>query len=386
MSKDLKAKVTIVAEGNKAVREAKKVSKELTQVGKTGKDSGKKIDAGMKSPVSSLNKVSTSANKTGKDIKDAGDKGKNALNKIDNSSMKSNNALNTLATSAIGLSQAVSGLAEGLFGFQSAAVGLEKAQFGVRQMQLQLTRQSEDFKTALEEGSLSVREQKRAIEDLEFSEKNLELEMKSVEAQQMQLTGQFATMSVNIGMTIGQTIIMGKTLLTNRVISAGLSKQNTILTASQTANTASTGLNSAATVSQTGANVGLLGSIRATTVAMKTFMLSNPVTAAALVGTTVAIGAYETNTLGLRDSIEDLTGNERGSLPTLSKSLGLVQTSTEESADGMDRFQRKVNDFADTITQKQIPAVDDLNQVMDRNTKSAVKLTAAWQGLNKSIG
>jgi len=115
-------------------------------------------------------------------------------------------------------------------------------------------------------------------------------------------------------------------------------------------------------------------------------MLSNPVTAAALIASTAAVVAYESNLGGFRDGIEDLTGQERGSLPTLSGALGLTETKTDDAADSLEDYMEAAQRFADQVDKKQTPAVEGLGKAADNTTSSITKLTAASNRFASSSG
>jgi len=336
MAEDLKAKVTITAEGDKAVREAKKVQKEMKNLGATGKKSGQEVDQGSNKAASGLKKTKTAAS-------------------------SADTSLTTLSVTTIGLGTSITGLSDAIFGFKEKVIALERSVFGLKVQTIELTRYEEDLAEAIEKGTLSAKEHKRAVEDLAFKYQNLALEEKSVKAEQESLNSEYVSFAVNTMGVVAQSIL-----------------SVTVLTKAKTAATVSS---RAAVTSNTAAHAGLSKSLFGAAAAMKTLMLSNPITTAALIGGTVALAGYETNVLGLRDTIEDITGMERGSLPTLSASLGLVEPNTTKASDSIVDFDQKARDFSNNIDTRYVPANEKFADSTRRVTHSMKELSKATSEL-----
>lgn len=336
MSAD-KAKLEITLEGDKAIAEAKKVQKELKDTGAAGKQAGNAVDSGA-------------------------NKGASGLKKMDSAAGGADGSLTTLAVTVLGLGQAITGVTDAVFGFNEKIVALERSTFGLKQMTIELSRREEDLEEILRKGELSAREQERAIEDLALAYEALAIEERTVKAEAEALNGEYVTFAINTGMMIVQSGIAVSSLLTLRAAHA------------TTAGAA--GL-------QSGATLALAGSLKAAAVAMKAFMLSNPVTAAALIASTAAVVAYEQNLLGMRDGIEDLTGLERGSLPTLTGALGLTADATNDAADAARDYMAEAKAFADSVNHNQIPSLNGLESAADSATASMKTLTIATVDFKK---
>jgi len=386
MAKDLKAKVVITAEGDKAVQTAKKVGKELKDTGTKGKKAGTDIDQASVKAAGGLNKLGSTAKQTGTKVAQAGNEGSTGLNKMGSAANSADGQLNTLATSALGLGQAVTGVTDAVFGLQASLVGLEKTGLGIERMTVNIRKAQEDLTTAIQEGTISERDKARATEELGFMMKEAQLETKQLAADTRALDGQMVTIGINTAAAAVQSGIMILALIaqkkTTDAVTRSIVAKTGVTAASVPVQASSVGV----TVAQTGANFSLAASLRAAAIAMKTFMLSNPVTAAALIASTAAVVAYESNLGGFRDGIEDLTGQERGSLPTLSGALGLTETKTDDAADSLEDYMEAAQRFADQVDNKQTPAVEGLGKAADNTTSSITKLTAASNRFASSSG
>jgi len=138
------------------------------------------------------------------------------------------------------------------------------------------------------------------------------------------------------------------------------------------------------------ATKGLRGSVLATASAIKAqslALITSPMApyAVAAVGLGAAFVAVNDNVGGLRDSIEDLTGQERGSLPTLGVSLtGLIENSTQSSEKLRD-YKKEAEDFAISVETIQIPANKKLSKSHKDSTKSLNDLSKAMNNLNNNL-
>ncbi len=328
---------------------ADKVKKGFEDVGKSAKSSGAKADKALdqtgekaKKTAAKLKDTGAAGKKAGDDVAAGANKGARAMDNMSTSADGADNSMGDLSTSMIGLAQTATGVSDAIFGLSASLVGLEKTKFGIIGMEIAIERMKEDYITAFQEGVLTTREFERAAQDLSLAEGTLGLEFKQVAADEEALNGQMVTLVINTGAAIIQTIIAGKAMLAliairkANTLSTKTGSSTTIVNTGVTGiSTGAKALNTKATLGQTLSNWGLVASLRAAAIAMRAFMLSNPITAAALIASTAAVIAYETNLGGMRDGIEDLTGLERGSLPTLSSALGEVENNLDDVNDGM---------------------------------------------------
>ena len=319
MAEKTTAKIVITAEGDKAVSAAKKVQKELKATGSAGKKAGADVDAGA-------------------------DKGAAGLKKMDSSAGKAEGALTTLSVSVLGLGASITGLSDAILGFNEKTVALERSTFGLKEMTIQVQREQEDLTKAIQEGTMSAEEQKRAVEDLGLSMEALAIEERTVKAEAEALSGEWVSFAVNTGTTVVQSILAISSMLALK--------------------TAASATATGATAAHTGANWGLVASLKAAAAAMKAFMLSNPVTAAALIASTAAVAAYETNLGGMRDGIEDLMGMERGSLPTLTGGFMELTGATNESADAAVDWAARAEEIANQARTGLVPQIDSATESM----------------------
>lgn len=319
MAEKTTAKIVITAEGDKAVSAAKKVQKELKATGSAGKKAGADVDAGA-------------------------DKGAAGLKKMDSSAGKAEGALTTLSVSVLGLGASITGLSDAILGFNEKTVALERSTFGLKEMTIQVQREQEDLTKAIQEGTLSAEEQKRAVEDLGLSMEALAIEERTVKAEAEALSGEWVSFAVNTGTTVVQSILAISSMLALK--------------------TAASATATGATAAHTGANWGLVASLKAAAAAMKAFMLSNPVTAAALIASTAAVAAYETNLGGMRDGIEDMMGMERGSLPTLTGGFMDLTGATQESSEAAVDWAARAEEIANQARTGLVPQIDSATESM----------------------
>lgn len=319
MAEKSTAKIVITAEGDKAVSAAKKVQKELKATGSAGKKAGADVDAGA-------------------------DKGSAGLKKMGNSAGKADGALTTLSVSVLGLGSSITGLSDAILGFNEKTVALERSTFGLKEMTIQVAREQEDLTKAIQDGTMSAEEQKRAVEDLGLSMEALAIEERTVKAEAEALSGEWVSFAVNTGTTVVQSILAISSMLALK--------------------TAASATATGATAAHTGANWGLVASLKAAAGAMKAFMLSNPVTAAALIASTAAVAAYETNLGGMRDGIEDMMGMERGSLPTLTGGFMELTGATNESSEAAVDWAKRAEEIANQARTGLVPQIDSATESM----------------------
>lgn len=331
MAEKSTAKIVITAEGDKAVSAAKKVQKELKATGSAGKKAGADVDAGA-------------------------DKGAAGLKKMGNSAGKSEGALTALSVSVLGLGASITGLSDAILGFNEKTVALERSTFGLKEMTIQVAREQEDLAKAIQEGTMSAQEEKRAIEDLGLSMEALAIEERTVKAEAEALSGEWVSFAVNTGTTVVQSILAISSMLALK--------------------TAASATATGATAAHTGANWGLVASLKAAAAAMKAFMLSNPITAAALIASTAAVAAYETNLGGMRDGIEDMMGMERGSLPTLTGGFMELTGATQESSEAAVDWAKRAEEIANQARTGLVPQIDSATESMG-NLGGEMKLVSS---------
>ena len=317
MAEKTTAKIVITAEGDKAVSAAKKVQKELKATGSAGKKAGADVDAGA-------------------------DKGAAGLKKMDSSAGKAEGALTTLSVSVLGLGASITGLSDAILGFNEKTVALERSTFGLKEMTIQVAREQEDLAKAIQEGTMSAEDEKRAIEDLGLSMEALAIEERTVKAEAEALSGEWVSFAINTATTVVQSLVAVTSMLALK--------------------TAGTATATGATAAHTGSNWSLVASLKAAAGAMKAFMLSNPITAAALIASTAAVAAYETNLGGMRDGIEDMMGMERGSLPTLTGGFIDLSGATQESSEAAVDWAKRAEEIANQARTNLVPQIDEARE------------------------
>lgn len=335
-AEDIEAEASISLDPRKFQKGSEVIKKELDEISGTARDSGNRVD-------DSFDKMGDSAKQSGDKIEDFADKTEDAMDKTVSSTKDAEGGMTTLAVSVLGLGQAIGGVTDAVFSFEEKLVALEKSMFGVEETARDVTRAIEDYNIALAEGNLSTLEYARGLEDIQFLNKKLAIEQKEVKAEQQALNGEFA----NFGLNIAQTVIFGITTITSL---------KTLLIAKQTAAAATAHAEAGAITNSTRAmatavpvqagytagtgaaatgHVGLTGSIAASTAGIRAFtaaMLASPLApfAIAAIAAGTAFTIYETNAFGARDAMEDLSGNERGSFPTLTGTINEMWGATEE--------------------------------------------------------
>ena len=356
MAKDIKAEAVIELETSSLVAGSKKVEKEFKKIGDTAKKSGQKSDTAMNKTATSATKVASKIKETGTAGVTAGDKiaagankGSRALDQMGNAAGGAENSMETLSTSLIGLAAGASGVSDAIFGLRASFVGLEKTGFGIKGMEVAIRRMEEDLIVTIQTGTATIRELERSTEDLGLAYEALSLEEKQVDADTLALNGQIVTLTINIAATVAQSIIAISALKTMRLVTA----QNTITTAGDSAAKAA---NTGITATMTGALVSAAAATRALTISMLTSPLAPYAIAA--IGVGAAFIALNDNIGGVRDSIEDLTGLGRGSIPTLGFSFTGLEEKVEDADEGMDEFQQTAKDFTDNIDRNTIPTLD----------------------------
>lgn len=338
MSAD-KAKLEITLEGDKAIREAKKVQSELKSTGSAGIKAGADVDAGAKKGASGLKQMGASAGSSGAD-------------------------LSTLSLTAIGLGQSITGVTDAIFGFQEKVVALQRSTFGLKQLAIETTRREEDLALAIQENTLSARDQKRAIEDLGLAYEALQIETDTVRAEQEALNGEYITFGINTAGVVMQSIIA--------------------ITALTATDTGAKFANAVASSTMGTAVIGAATATKALTLAMLTSPMAPYAIAAIAAG--AAFIAYNDDILGLRTGIEELTGQEKGSLPHLGFSITGVTEATGESTAALRDYQAEAERYAATANNKTVPALKNIETQTSKTTQAVRGLTQASSEFRSQSG
>jgi len=342
---------------------ADKVQKEFEGVGKSAKSGGDKASKALdttgekaKKAAGKLKETGTAGKKAGDDVAAGANKGGRAMDQMATSANNADNSMETLSTSMIGLAQTATGVSDAIFGLSASLVGLEKTKFGIKGMEIAIRIMEEDLITAIESGTLSILEQERAAEQLTLAHEGLSLEVKQAAADELALNGQLITLAINTGAAIVQSVIMIKTLTTMIGVRAAVTASTSTNTVATGVNTGSTTINTATTTGNTTGIIAKTGATIASTVAtvastiatraMTTAMLLSPLApfAIAAIAAGAAFIALNDNIGGVRDSIEDLTGAERGSIPTLGFSITGLGEEISNTNESMNEFEQITHD------------------------------------------
>lgn len=341
---------------------ADKVQKEFEGVGKSAKSGGDKASKALdktgekaKKAAGKLKETGTAGKKAGDDVAAGADKGGRAMDNMATSANNADNSMETLSTSMIGLAQTATGVSDAIFGLAASLVGLEKTQFGIKGMEIAARRMEEDLVVAFQEGILTTRELNRLTEDLGLAYEGLSLEAKQAAADELALNGQLVTIAINTGAAIVQSAIMISTLITMRGVRAAVTTSTIADSAATTTNTAVTAGNITGRIASTAATTAHTVATVASTIAtraMTTAMLLSPLApfAIAAIAAGAAFIALNDNIGGTRDRIEDLTGQKRGSIPTLGLSISGLGDTFEDTSEKAEDFMGQAQAIADSAT------------------------------------
>lgn len=352
MAGDLEAEAEIKLITDEFESGSSKIQKEFDAMGKSAKSSGDKTEKSLKTTgdearktAEKLKSTGAAGKKAGNDVADGGSKGAAGVKKMGTAAQSTDNSLTTLAVSVIGLGQAVTGVTDAIFGFQEKIVALQRSTFGLKQLTLEVTRQEEDLEAAIRQGTLSTQELTRATQDLGFSYEALHIEQKTVKAEQDALNGEYITFGVNTLGVVAQSLI-AVTVLMNTETGAKIA-------------------NTLATKGLTGATLAAAASVKALTISMLTSPLAPYAIAA--IGAGAAFIALNDNILRVRDSVEDLVGAERGSIPTLGFSLTGLGEDTDDASESMRNYAKEADDFTRRINENTIPGLDGLSSSTEKS-------------------
>jgi len=351
---------------------ADKVQKEFEGVGKSAKSGGDKAGKALdqtgekaKKAAGKLKETGTAGKKAGDDIAAGADKGKRSMDQLSTSADSAENNMETLSTSMIGLAQTATGVSDAIFGLSASLVGLKKTQFGIKGMEIAARRMEEDLVVAFQEGILTTKELNRLTEDLGLAYEGLSLEEEQAAADSLALNGQLVTLAINTGAAIFQSVIMIKTLTTMRGVRAAVTATTVTDSGATAINTGVTAGNITGRIAQTAATTAHTVATIASTIAtraMTTAMLLSPLApfAIAAIAAGAAFIALNDNIGGTRDRIEELTGQEKGSIPTLGFSITGLGDTFVDTGDKAEDFMQQAQDVADSASEAGglIPVID----------------------------
>jgi len=220
----------------------------------------------------------------------------------------------------------------------------------------------------------------------------------------------FATNVANVVISSTQTIVvlLGQERAA-RLASALATRVQKVATLDATkatiAQTTATVLQGKAAVAATGATLGFAGSIRVATAAMRTFMSSNPVLLAAMIASTAALLAYETNFLGLKDAIHGTLGvqddfeeslkSERDAIDDVTGALGDQESQLFKMPNTYSGIINKLKELREHYTglttdiesnSKAIITNSTLSQNFSAGGKTALPVSQGQNGIPVDIG
>ena len=329
MADKLKAKVIIEAEGNKAVKEAKKVQKELRSTGEEGKKAGSKIDSGA-------------------------EKGKQGLQKLGDESQETKRDMTALGVSVLGLGASITGLSDAIFGMKEKMIALRRSQFGLKETTEDLTRQKEDLIDALKEGTLAGRDYERALKDIKLTAENLTIEQAELKAETEALNSEWLTFGVNTINTVMFTMIAMTTVLS--------------------ADTKAKIVNHAVTKGLTTATILFSKALWK--------IAKHPAFLIAAAG----VAVWEANLFNLRGELEKMSGQSLGIIDNIQN----MTDSAFGAADSTDELTRKIeennsgiDDWAKNL-KRGSSSIDEFGSSAERATKSIKGFTQAQERLINS--
>lgn len=269
------------------------------QVVKQAKQTSSSIGAMTKNVESGMKDISKSSDKAADDLGDLGNKGKASLNKVADGADNAAQSVKESALEVVALGETFAGVATTVFGFQEQILSLDRAMFGIKNTAIGLQDLIVDFKTAMQEGTLSTIDQARAIRDIQKEYANLTLEQEEAAAQQQALNGEFVAFGISLVQTVAITGIMLKQLgLTN--IAMLKTRLSTIAT-SRAFRFLRFDL-AGARIALSGVTlsfVGLRAGIRATFIALGPFGI-------AMIAIGAAFTLWETNAFGVQEKLKEL--------------------------------------------------------------------------------
>lgn len=347
---------------NKLIADNKKLQE---QIKKTGDQTGR-LSQKLQQNNTQITKTATSINDLTNSLQETSQsatKAASSLDKVDSSARSASSgatqagtSMLELSTSMIGLGQNAVGAANSIFGMQERIVALERSTFGFKQTTLDLRRQIEDFHEMLAAGTADTKTLKRGYEDLQMGLEDYKIEAREVAAESQALTGEFVGLGIELGTTAVQTAIAAKSLIALRGIRAASVGAIGTETVATVANTTVTAGNTAGKVANTVATGGLTLSIKSAIVATRALtvsMLASPMApfAIAAIGAGAAFVALNDNIGGVRDSIEDLAGADRGSIPTLGFSLTGLGSNMNDAAGHVDGLAGSIEGTSDATNE-----------------------------------
>ena len=345
MAEDLKAEATIELETSSLKKGSSDIQKEFKEIDKSGSKAADNVS-------DSLDDMGGAATKAGSDIKSGADKGERALDDLGDAADDTSGNMSTLSVSIFGLGDAISGVADTIFGFNEKFVALEKSAFGVEETTRDLIRAAEDLNAAMNNGTLVGQDLTRAIEDLDFIYRKLEIEQKEVIAEQQALNSEFVGFGLSLTQTVAFSILTVNELMKSNIIEQIRMKGATLASSGALR---ALGFNfKAAGIAMKGATFSLMGlraGIRATMLALGPIGI-------AMVGISSAMIIWETNAFGVQEKMAELWDLLKNMLPIFQVLETAVKGIFPEASAEVEEFDAAV-DGAKFTTEELIEMLED---------------------------
>lgn len=254
--------------------------------------------------------IGKSADDAGDDIKKAGDKGQQGMNKLSSSSDKAAQSVQDTALEITALGETFSGIAESIFAFDEKLLSLERSQFGVKDTALGLNQEIQDFKIALDEGTISMIDQQRALQSISKGYKDLQLQEKELAAQARALDGEF----ISFGISLVTTVAVTGTMLQNLGLLDKAMLRGKLSAIAHSGALKTLGFNfQGASAAMKGATFSLIGfraGIRATMLALGPIGII-------MIAIGAAFAIWESNAFGVQEKLAELFATIKEFLPFL---------------------------------------------------------------------
>ncbi len=327
-----------------------------------------KFQQGLGKVNTSLDKTATAGKKAFSDVGRAAGAAVPPLQNFKQQADRVATSTTKMGTSAKESTLAMVGLTQQATGAISTFQGLEKQLVAIDKIELDVAKTTEDLarkQRTLNELLEAEERDLQAINDLEkdivFQREDLRIKTEELNAEQQA----YQLNMVNFGLQVVSTGFFGIQALT------AVTKLDTFAKIAATA----------ATHGFTAANIKAafsLGGLRAAMTAVST----HPLVTIALVAATAAIGAYETNFLGLRDTLGGLIGVE---LPTISQAMTDLGTSIMPEASAQTSNLDQQLAMLQMTTADTTEAVTGYDLILGQTTKDTDELDKSTGKLGKNM-
>jgi len=296
VSEEIKGEIEIVYNDDDVVKQSKQTSNAISSMGKS-------ID-------STMSDIEKSTEDAGDEFKKTGDKSQTGFSKVERASDSAATSVKDTALEVTALGETFSGIAESIFAFDEKLLSLERSQFGVTDTALGLKQEIQDFKLAIDEGTISIIEQERALQSISKGYKDLQLQEKELTAQARALDGEF----ISFGISLVTTIAVTGTMLQNLGLLDKAMLKNKISTLANSGALKALGFNfTAASLAMKKATFSLSGfriGIRATLLALGPIGII-------MIAVGAAFAIWETNAFGVQEKLAELFETIKQFLPFL---------------------------------------------------------------------